>query len=51
MSEPCITDPRLTIITRGGTATGENRATQGNTVDNHRVRKATKKTSMFDAKK
>jgi hypothetical protein len=49
--EPRGEDPRVTVITRGGTAIGEDRAAQGKTADDHRVRKATEKTPTFDAKK
>jgi hypothetical protein len=49
--EPHGVDPRVTVITRGGTSIGEDRAAQGKTADNHEVRKATKRTPMFDAKK
>jgi hypothetical protein len=49
--EPCREDPRFSIITQGGVATGEDRAAQGKIVDDHGVRKATENTPMFDAKK
>jgi hypothetical protein len=49
--EPRGADPRVTVITRGGTATGENRETQGRTENDHGVRKAIEKTPTFDAKK
>jgi hypothetical protein len=49
--EPRGADPRVTGITRGGAATGENRATQGRNEDDHGVRKAIEKTPTFDAKK
>jgi hypothetical protein len=49
--EPHGEDPRVTVITRGSAATGEDRAAQGKTVDDHRVRKTIVKTPMFNAKK
>jgi hypothetical protein len=49
--EPHGVEPRFIIITRGGADTGEDRATQGKIADDHRVRKDTKKTPLFDAKK
>ena len=49
--EPRGNDPRVIVITQGGTATGEDTAAQGKIENDHRVRKATKKTLMFDAKK
>jgi hypothetical protein len=49
--EPHGADPRFVVITRGGAATREDRASQGKTEDDHRVRKATEKTPTFDAKK
>jgi hypothetical protein len=42
---------RVTIITRGGTVTGEYRLTQGKTTEDSIVRKATENTQNFDAKK
>jgi hypothetical protein len=49
--EPHGTDPRVIVITRGGTATGEDRAAQGKTAEGPRVRKVAEKTPTFDAKK
>jgi hypothetical protein len=49
--EPHGEDPRVSIITRGGIATGEDKEAQGNTTDDHRFRKATENTPTFDAKK
>jgi hypothetical protein len=49
--EPRRADPRVIVITRGGTATGGDKETQGKTADDRGVRKATEKTPMFDAKK
>jgi hypothetical protein len=49
--EPRGADPRVVVITRGGAATGEDRAAQGKIENDHGVRKATEKTPMFDAKK
>jgi hypothetical protein len=44
-------DPRVIIITRGVIVTKEDRMTQGNITKDSRIRKATEKTKMFDAKK
>jgi L-asparaginase/Glu-tRNA(Gln) amidotransferase subunit D len=44
-------DPRVVVITRGGTITGEDTPTQGNTTKDSGIRKATEKTQMFDARK
>jgi hypothetical protein len=49
--EPHRVDPRVIVITRGGATTGEDRAAQGKTENDHGVRKATEKTPTFDAKK
>jgi hypothetical protein len=49
--EPHGVDSRVVVITSGGTATEEDRATQGKIENDHGVRKATEKTPMFDAKK
>jgi hypothetical protein len=49
--EPCIEEPRVLVITRGGTTTGEDILTQGKTIEDSRIRKATEKTQTFDAKK
>jgi len=49
--EPHGEYPRVVVITRGGVATREDRETQGRTENDHRVKKATKKTPTFDAKK
>jgi hypothetical protein len=49
--EPNREDPRVSIITRGGAVTGEDRVIQGNTTEESGVRKATEKTQSFDAKK
>jgi hypothetical protein len=49
--EPCGEDPRVIVITRGGIVTEEERLTQGNTTEDSRIRKATQKTQIFDAKK
>jgi hypothetical protein len=42
--EPCGNDPRVTVITRGGIATGEDREAQGKNRNDHGVRKAEEKT-------
>jgi hypothetical protein len=49
--EPRRQNPRDVVITQGGAATGEDRAAQGKTENDHGVRKATKKTPTFDARK
>jgi hypothetical protein len=50
-AEPRGADLKVSIITRGGAATGEDRESHGNNADYHRVRKATENTPTFDAKK
>jgi CRISPR/Cas system CSM-associated protein Csm2 small subunit len=50
-AEPRGEDPRVTIITRGGDVTGDDRITQGKITEDSGIRKATHKTQMFDAKK
>jgi hypothetical protein len=50
-AEPHGEDPRVTVITRGGIVTGEDRMTQGKTTEESGVRKAAEKTQTFDAKK
>jgi hypothetical protein len=49
--EPCREDPRVTIITRGGVVTGEDRVTPGNTIEESRVRRVVEKTQVFDPRK
>jgi hypothetical protein len=49
--EPYGEDPRVVVITKGGVITGDDRMTQGKTTEDSRIRKATQKTQMFDAKK
>jgi hypothetical protein len=49
--EPRGSDPRFVVITRGGTATGEDRAAQGKTKNDHKVGKDIEKTPTFDARK
>jgi hypothetical protein len=49
--EPCGTDPRVIVITRGGAATGEDRTTQRKITEESGIRKAEEKTQAFDAKK
>jgi hypothetical protein len=49
--EPCVEDPRIIVITRGGTVTGEDRVTPRNTTEESGVWKAAEKTQVFDAKK
>jgi hypothetical protein len=50
-SEPHREDPKVTVITRGGAATGEDRMTQGNIAEDSSIKKAIEKTRNFDAKK
>jgi hypothetical protein len=50
-AEPHRTDPRVTVITRGGATTGEDRTTQINITEESGIRKAEDKTQAFDAKK
>jgi hypothetical protein len=50
-SEPCGVDPKVTIITRGGTATGKDRVTLGKTIEESRVRRVAKKIQDFDLRK
>jgi hypothetical protein len=49
--EPCGGDPRVIVITRGGTSIGEDRMTQGNLVEDSGIKKGTEKTQDFNAKK
>ena len=49
--EPRGEYPRVIVITRGGTVTGKDRVTHGKTTKDLGIRKATKKTQTFDAKK
>jgi hypothetical protein len=49
--EPRGTKPRVTVITRGGTATGEDRTTQRNITEELGIRKDEEKTQAFDGKK
>jgi hypothetical protein len=49
--EPHREEPRVTVITRGGVVTREDRVTQGKTTKESRVRKDAKKTRVLDAKK
>jgi hypothetical protein len=49
--EPRGEDPRVAIITRGGTITGEDIMTQGKTTEESGVRKNAEKTQFFDANK
>jgi hypothetical protein len=50
-AEPRGEDPRVVVITRGGTVTRDHRMTQGKTTKDSGIRKATEKTQTFDAKK
>jgi hypothetical protein len=47
-SDPHGEDPRVVVITRGGAATGEDRVTPENTTKGSRIKRATKKTQLFD---
>jgi hypothetical protein len=49
--EPHREYPRFVVITRGSTATGEDRAAQGKIENDHGVRKAIEKPPMIDANK
>jgi hypothetical protein len=49
--EPRREDPNFIFITRGGTAIGEDRMTQGKIAKDSGIRKATEKTRTFNAKK
>jgi CRISPR/Cas system CSM-associated protein Csm2 small subunit len=49
--EPHREDPRVVVITRGGTATGEDRMTQGKIAEDSGLRKDVEKTQDFDANK
>jgi hypothetical protein len=49
--EPCEEDPRVIVITRGGTVTGEDKLTQGKTTGYLGIKKVVEKTQTFDAKK
>jgi hypothetical protein len=44
-------DPRIIFITRGGVVIGEDRLTQGKTIEDSGVQKAIEKSQTFDAKK
>jgi hypothetical protein len=44
-------DPRVIVITRGGTVTGEDRVTPGKTTDGSGIRKVVEKTQLFDPRK
>jgi L-asparaginase/Glu-tRNA(Gln) amidotransferase subunit D len=50
-AEPHGEDPRVVVITRGGTITGDDKMTQGKTTKDSGIRKAAEKTQTFDAKK
>jgi hypothetical protein len=50
-AEPHGVDPRFTIITRGGAATGEDKITQGKITKDSGIKKALEKGQCFDAKK
>ena len=44
-------DPRVAIVTRGGTITGDDKMTQRKTTKDSGIRKAAEKTQTFNAKK
>jgi hypothetical protein len=50
-TEPLEVDPRVVVITRGGTTTREDRVTPGKTTEQSGVRKAAEKTREFDPKR
>jgi hypothetical protein len=50
-AEPRGKDPRVVVITRGGTVTGEDRVTPGKTTEESRVRRVVEKTQVFDPRK
>jgi hypothetical protein len=49
--EPRGADPRVIVITRGGTAIGEDRGTPGKTTKQSRIRKSVEKSQEFDPKR
>jgi hypothetical protein len=49
--EPRGEEPRVTIMTRGGVVTGDDKIIQGKIMEDSGIRKATEKTQIFDAKK
>jgi hypothetical protein len=49
--EPHEADPKITIITRGGAITGEDKMIQVKTTKESGVRKVAEKTQIFYAKK
>jgi hypothetical protein len=49
--EPRGEDPRVTVITRGGTVTGEDKVTPGNTIDGSGIRKYVERTQLVDPRK
>jgi hypothetical protein len=44
-------EPRVVVITRGGTVTVEDKVTLGNTTDGSRIKRASKKAPLFDPRK
>jgi hypothetical protein len=50
-AEPHGAYPRFDVITRGGTATGHDRMTQGKIAEDSDIRKSTEKNQNFDVKK
>jgi hypothetical protein len=49
--EPRDKEPRVTIITRGGVVTGEDRVTLGNAIDGSEIKRASEKVPLFDPRK
>jgi hypothetical protein len=50
-AKPCDEKPGVDVITRGGAITREDRVTPGKTTDGSRIRRASKKTPLFDPRK
>jgi hypothetical protein len=49
--EPHNEEPRVVVITRGGTVTGEDRMTPGKTTYGAEIRRASNKEPLFDPRK
>jgi hypothetical protein len=49
--EPHGVDPRVIVITRGYFSIGEDMVTPENTIEGSGIRRATKKTQLFDRRK
>jgi hypothetical protein len=50
-AEPRSEDPKVVVITKGGTLTGEDRVTPGKTKDGSGIRRATEKAQLFDPRR